>query len=475
LDGALNEIRAHGLDRADALLGRVRAECPEAAGPLRELSGLRFAQHRWADASSLARDALRRDPRDEYALDVLGSSLFMQHDELGALRAWNRIGKPRVNRVRIEGLHHMRYQSMAAVMDLQPNMLLTAERFDRARRRLGELPDRAATRLAVTPEADGFATVDVVVVELAPVPRGAIEWTGATARVAVNREVSVAVPGITGQGEVWSAGWRWWSNRPAISFGLATPRAGWLPGVWRVDGSWQSDTFAGTSSQIVESRAHGGLTMSDWVSGRLRYSLSTGIDGWSTGRKAASIGGALEHTAFDDRVRVTIDATDWAPITGGAAFHSIGARASMRTSTTTEGWVLRGSLGVERVSDAAPLALWPGAGEGQARAPLLRAHPLLDDGVVDLTDKAVFGRALAFATAEIQRWLEKPSLVRLGVAGFADVARASRQADGGQTPVQIDLGMGLRIKIPGTPGVLRADVARGLRDGAHALTIGWLF
>ena len=71
--------------------------------------------------------------------------------------------------------------------------------------------------------------------------------------------------------------------------------------------------------------------------------------------------------------------------------------------------------------------------------------------------------------------MAKPSLVRVGVAGFADVARASRQADGGETALQIDLGVGLRVKIPGTPGVLRADVARGLRDGAHALTIGWLF
>ena len=54
--------------------------------------------------------------RDAYALDVLGSSLFMQDDGVGALRAWNQIGKPRVNRVRIEGLHRTRYQTVAEVM-----------------------------------------------------------------------------------------------------------------------------------------------------------------------------------------------------------------------------------------------------------------------------------------------------------------------------------------------------------------------
>jgi hypothetical protein len=109
------------------------------------------------------------------------------------------------------------------------------------------------------------------------------------------------------------------------------------------------------------------------------------------------------------------------------------------------------------------------------RTPLLRAHPLLDDGVVDLTDRAAFGRSLMFGSAEIERWLEKPALVHLGFAGFADVARASRQADGGETAAQIDLGVGVRVRIPGAPGVLRADVARGVRDGAYALTVGWLF
>ena len=476
LNRALDEIRERGLDHADALLGDVRAQCPNAAGPLRELSGVRFAQRRWSDAAALARDALRRDPHDAYALDVLGSSLFMQDDGVGALRAWNQIGKPRVNRVRIEGLHHTRYQTVAEVMAIQPNMLLTAELFDRARRRLSELPDHATTRLAVRPEADGFATVDVVVVELAAVPHGVVEWAGAAARTAADREVSVSVPGVRGEGDVWSAGWRWWNNRPGVSVGVAAPRVRGLPGVWRFDGAWESDTYRGAqASRIVESRTHGGLTVSDWLTGSVRYAVTTGLDSWTGGRKAASIGGTLEHVAFNDRLSLSIDATQWAPMTGGSAFRSVGARAIARSSADTRGWVTRGTIGLERVSDAAPFVLWPGAGEGQVRAPLLRAHPLLSDGVVDLTGSSAFGRTLTFGSAEVQRWLERPSLVRVGVAGFADVARASRQAAAGSTPVHVDLGAGLRIRIPGTPGVLRADIAHGLRDGANALTFGWLF
>jgi hypothetical protein len=146
-----------------------------------------------------------------------------------------------------------------------------------------------------------------------------------------------------------------------------------------------------------------------------------------------------------------------------------------RSSANISGWVTRGEIGFERVGDAAPLALWPGAGEGQVRAPLLRAHPLLSDGVVDLTPASAFGRTLGFGSVEAQRWMERPVLVRLGVAAFSDIARASRREIAGPTPTLVDVGVGLRIKIPGTPGVLRADVAHGLRDGANALTFGWLF
>src|SRR5262249_29695280 len=72
LDRAVAEVRARGLDRADEVLDRVRQECPTSAGPYRELAGVRFAQRRWQDASALASEAIRRQPGDRYALDILG-------------------------------------------------------------------------------------------------------------------------------------------------------------------------------------------------------------------------------------------------------------------------------------------------------------------------------------------------------------------------------------------------------------------
>jgi hypothetical protein len=476
LENAIADARQHPLSDTEAALADVQTQCPASAGPLRELAGVRFAQHRWRDAATLAGQAVAIDGQDAYAWDVLGSSLFMLDDQVVALRAWNRIGKPRVNLVRIERLERARYQLVSEALGLRPNSLLTADAFERARRRLGELPDRATARLSLRPEADGFATVDVVLSERPMRPHGTIEWAAMAARTATDREVAVMLPGVTGQGELWTASWRWWEERPRVAFGFAALRVAGFPGVWRVDASWEQETyaFAGTAP-FSESRVHGGLTVSDWLTGRVRYAFSSGLDSWQGSRKTVSLGGTLEQRAFQDRVSLVVNATQWLPITGEPAFHAAGAQAIFRSSGVPSTWVLRAAAGIEQVGDAAPLALWPGAGAGHARSGLLRAHPLLDDGVIDARRSSAFGRTLTSAKVEVQRWLDRPLLPRMGVAGFADVAHARRGATADQPMFQIDVGAGLRVKVPGWDSVLRVDVAHGTRDGRNAITFGWLF
>jgi hypothetical protein len=46
---------------------------------------------------------------------------------------------------------------------------------------------------------------------------------------------------------------------------------------------------------------------------------------------------------------------------------------------------------------------------------------------------------------------------------------------GDESPTQVDIGAGVRLRIPGAAGILRADVAHGIRDGGNAVTFGWQF
>jgi len=280
------------------------------------------------------------------------------------------------------------------------------------------------------------------------------------------------VPGVTGQGETWSAGWRWWNNRPRVSGSFAAPQIGILPGVWRVDASWQRETFrSGGAAATEEERIHGALTVSDWLTSRVRYELAAGMDAWNDGR-FASAGGSIERRAFDDRLSLEGGATTWIPLTDSERFDAAHIVARFRSVTAARGTVWVAAAGVNVTTAHAPMGVWEGAGEGQARSALARAHPLLTDGVIT---GPVFGRQLTYGTGEIQHWLGT-SPVRFAVAGFVDIARAARRLPSASgDPFQVDTGIGVRIKAPAQKGTLRVDFGTGLRDGAHALTVGWQY
>jgi hypothetical protein len=472
LAGAVDEIGTRGLEAGDAILATVRARCPADAGPLRELAGVRFGQGRWGEAAAFAVEALARDPADTYAWDLLGSSRFLQNDLPGALQAWNRIGQPRLDSIRIDGLSRTRYAVVADALALTPNAVLTNDAFRLAERRLHDLPAQASARLRYRPDAEGYATVDVAFVEPPARPAGAFAWAARAARAVVDREVEASIPGGTGQGEIWTAGWRWWDERPRARLTFAAPRAGRLAGVWRVDAAWEAQAYAlsADTASIRETRTHGGLTMGHWLTPDVRFSIGVGADSWNGERHTLSIGGSLERRFLSDRVSAGGTARAWTAVDAGSPFQTAGAFLAAVSSTATQGRVHTVSVGIEGASRAAPMALWSGAGEGQARGPLLRAHPLLVGGAVS---GPAFGRRLAYLNAETQQWLERPRSVRVGLAVFADAAHASHRGPTAEgSPLHIDAGIGLRLRLPGSREILRFDFGRGLRDGRHALTIG---
>jgi hypothetical protein len=87
--------------------------------------------------------------------------------------------------------------------------------------------------------------------------------------------------------------------------------------------------------------------------------------------------------------------------------------------------------------------------------------------------EGVFGRRLVHGGAEWRRWSQpagKP--LRVAPALFVDIARAAAGLESSDRRWHSDAGAGLRIALPGA-GVVRIDLARGLRDGSMALSAGW--
>jgi hypothetical protein len=110
--------------------------------------------------------------------------------------------------------------------------------------------------------------------------------------------------------------------------------------------------------------------------------------------------------------------------------------------------------------------VWFAGDTGRARSVLLRAHPLITDGQIRAER---IGRHLVYTSGEAQRWWEAQAGVRLAAAAFVDMARIDRRAEP-RARTDVDVGLGARIAVPGLTGVLRIDVAKGLRDGATALS-----
>ncbi len=471
--------RAHGGDVTGAEAGLVEATglCPQLAAAWRELAGVRFVQKRWSEASTLAERASRLDPEDAPGWELLGASRFLNDEPRAALAAWNRIGRPSVDLVRVEGARRTRHPVIAGVIALPPRALLTPERFDRAARRLQEVPSAAVTRLRYRPVEGGLAEVEAALVERPTLPRGIVPVVAAAGRALVQRELRLEAASPTGSGELWTAAWRWWESRPRLAFALAVPSPPGLPGISTVEGIWEQQSYrvpaTGLSNGVQvrdDARRRAAYRLSDWATSRLRWEAGVALDRWA-GDSHVSIEGALDGRFAGDRFSLVVEAGAWVPSGSGRRF----ARGALTTAwrSTTESnrrsWSI--STGVTTTGSAAPFDLWPGAGAGHARAPLLRAHPLLDDGVIT---GEVFGRQLANGTVEYQHPVAANAFGVIRLAVFADTARAWRiPGSSGASLWHTDLGAGVRVALPGSTGTARIDVARGLRDGRTVLSAGW--
>ncbi|MCC6992797.1 MAG: BamA/TamA family outer membrane protein, partial [Acidobacteria bacterium] len=209
----------------------------------------------------------------------------------------------------------------------------------------------------------------------------------------------------------------------------------------------------------------------DWATSGLRWRASLALDRWGD-ESYASVGGGLDRYFARDRVVIGIDASTWTPKPSGRAFVAAGATFAMRSTRESARpmWTLLG--GLASTTSGAPRDLWPGAGADRVRLPLLRAPPLLPAGVVG---GSAFGRRLAHATLEYQHPLPQLPAGVVRIAAFADTARAWARPDAAPgRSWQTDVGAGVRVALPGRGGMLRADVARGLRDGGVVVSAGWL-
>ena len=390
-------------DREGAEQGLVAATglCPNDPASWRELAGLRFSQSRWSEAQDLALSAVRLAPDDAYAWQLVATSRYLMGDVMGALDAWNRTGEPRIDTIDIHGAERTRQPVVVRAAGLQPRQVLTPEAFGRALRRLRDLPVASNARMRYEPVSTaidgGLAKVDVFIDERQVVPSGWLALATLGARALLLDELRVDVAGPLGAGELASAAWRWSAGRPRVALGLALPSPQWLPGIVSFDGSWERQSYDATPSSddatlVREERRRVGLHLADWSTSWLRWQTGAALDRLREyddlderrvdARDYLAVESALDVRLAGDRLALAASGGWWAPFAGGDRFGTGGLLAAWRSTddATLPSWSAVTEIGV--ASRVAPLALWQGAGTGQGRSGLLRAHPLLNGGVL---------------------------------------------------------------------------------------------
>lgn len=460
--GGVRAAQANDLPAAEQALTNALA-CP---GPSarRELAGVRLLQRRWAEVSELAAAALAEDPGDEYSWKLLGTSRYVQDDDAGALAAWNRAGEPRIDLVQVDGLVRTRHRVVERLVGARRGEVLTPGGLTLARRRLQELPSALATRVAFESRPAGLASVRGAIVERPLLPSGPIALASLGLSAAISREVRVSIGSLTGGGERLSAAWRFWPGRPRLGVSFAAP-APW-GGTWAVDADAERQPFD-VASLADTRRKTVRVTLANWMTSALRAEAGGGIEQRDGVGRFGIVAAGVSGASGDDRLVVRANVSRWA---GGRSFSSVRLGATARSTQEQAGfvWLAQGAL--HAVSDSAPLDLWPSGDTGHARDTLLRAHPVLDFGRLR-SDR--LGRMLANASVEARRWHRTTGLLAAAGALFVDTARAMRRLDG-LPRGDVDVGVGVRIAIAGIPGFVRIDLAKGLRDGATALSVAFV-
>lgn len=460
---------------ADAEMGLRAATrlCPGTAVVWRELAGVLFLQQHWAEASLLAERATSLAPGDAGGWNLLATSRYLAHEPEGALDAWNQVGRPAVDLLHVSGTARTHDPVLSTLVALPPRSVLTAASFGRASRRLAMLPSATSTALRYRLVPGGRAEIEATVVEPPVVPR---TWTSVAAlgaRALLTRELKVAVVAPSSAGELWTAGWRWQRHRPRVRGSLSVPAASWMPGVTTIGVVWEQNAYARADVDRAPVRVdHQRVAwqFADWATRDLEWSAGAALDVWNRQRRVGVEAG-LGRRLAGDRLALELDAAGWVPAGRGDAIARGALAVAWRSTTHADRRSMTGVAGVEAVSATAPFDLWPGADIGQARAPLLRAHPLLRDGVVT---GAVFGRSLSHATLEYQQPLPRVPASWLQVVAFVDVASAWRRGGRGVPPAwQADAGLGVRLGLAGQGGAVRVEAARGLRDGHLTVQGRW--
>ena len=295
---------------------------------LRELAGLRLLQRRWPEVSELASAVLATGSDGRVRMAVARHQSFRAERSRWCAR---RRGTESSSRMSISSPSAVSRHTRQRVVERLLAVPAEGAAHARALRPECTTPEGPAIGSGhparVRAASRGLAELRAHVVERPLVPTD--PWSyAALGLVAVARnEVGLSTGALTGGGERFTAGWRFWPGQTARqSRGRGTRSMGRSVGRRRVRGT--AAIFGRARFRRLAVPA-AGVTLSNWISPWARVSARAGIDAWDDRGSYGVASGGLRLASARDRVIVGIDGSSWL---GDDPFGSIAASLRLRSS-----------------------------------------------------------------------------------------------------------------------------------------------
>ncbi len=472
IDQALTSTASGQYDEAVRLLERAGHVCPVEPLVHRELAGVRFKQERYGEAARLASTYLAITPDDSLGWQLLAASRFLAGDQDGALRAWNRLGRPVIDLVQIHGARNAPFRVLAGAMGLSDGQLLRPAGLALARRRIEAVPAVRRASVDYRPVGGGLVEVHARVVERATIDPLWRLVTGNAVRAIAEREVSLTAAGLFGRGELWAVGWRWDRARPRGVVRVDWPVGFVVPAVVTVHGSRERTRIAASVAgpSVEETRGSTALGLVSWISSAVRASIGMRLDHWSGHRRYLAASAGSDVKGWADRLAVSVSVGHAVGLSADAGYSDAAVRARWISSSGYERATWSARVGVDWVGAAAPYGAWPVIGGNQSAAIQLRAAPT---GRHVLTLGQDLSRRVAHAGLSGDHPVARAGPLLFAAGVFLDGAHLAAPPGQSVGAWHLDGGIGVRIGLRGSrPSGVRIDLARGLLTGRRtALTI----
>jgi hypothetical protein len=280
---------------------------PSETQSLHERASHEFRRENWGQAAEFAAEIVAREPEDADAWRLLGTSRFLEDRPYEALEAWNAVGEPTIDLVRIDGIERLRPRTLEQYLGLANGRLLTARALRRGERRLALLPAAQAGRLAFRPIPGGRASLEGALLERRAFPtmRGILIDIGV--RAATEQALGFDQNMLGPNGETIRALAQWQSHRSRVLLAASAPRALGLPGVVSAQLLHDVQTYQGAAELgifVNERRRRVSLSIDNWWTADLATSVEIASDDWAGRTRTVSVAERTERRLFADHVAV---------------------------------------------------------------------------------------------------------------------------------------------------------------------------